>query len=448
MKVGILSINMYTSDLNWASRIHSYAFQQFLDQHGIDNVIIDYKPNYCNQKFDSRHPFNYYVEHPRKDPNEQEAVLAKWQLLYQEREERYDRIQAFIDRYYRKTDQWYDPNRLDTMDPGCDIYVVATDVVWDYRKPDFGFDRGFFLQSKCMEGKGKIAFSVSRGGGGATFPPEQIQGIDYISLRERTLYEFVRDDCNTPAALTLDPVFLQDAEFYEPLCKKPEESGYVLLYEVMKNSPGLVNRAEKYAREHHLQLIELSEFMAHRYMPVGTEHPVKYGLGIEDWLGYLKYADCVFTNSFHGLSFCLIFQKQFYVGGRPHFEKGTWLLEIFGLTDRWIKAGQPLATGLIDYGPVEELRVKYKERSAQYILDAIEEVSWRLEHPEEAKQTPKKELKGIEDMVPTPPSKPEPKSEPAPKQEPKPQPEPAPKPPQKPKPLWKRALRKVKRLLS
>ena len=36
MKIGIISINAHTKVLNFASPLHSYAFQQFLKMHGYD----------------------------------------------------------------------------------------------------------------------------------------------------------------------------------------------------------------------------------------------------------------------------------------------------------------------------------------------------------------------------------------------------------------------------
>ena len=58
MKIGIISINAHTKVLNFASPLHSYAFQQFLKMHGYDSVIIDYKPNYYGQ-YNPRHPLFY-----------------------------------------------------------------------------------------------------------------------------------------------------------------------------------------------------------------------------------------------------------------------------------------------------------------------------------------------------------------------------------------------------
>lgn len=56
MKIGIISINMYCKGLNYACPLHSWAFQQFLAQHGIDGTIIDYKPDYYGRNYDLRHP--------------------------------------------------------------------------------------------------------------------------------------------------------------------------------------------------------------------------------------------------------------------------------------------------------------------------------------------------------------------------------------------------------
>ena len=83
MKIGILSINAYTTVLNYASPLHSYAFQQFLDQNGIDNVIVDYRPKWWNEFFDQRvyDPYQYYLDHPLEDDEAQKQMLDKWERL-------------------------------------------------------------------------------------------------------------------------------------------------------------------------------------------------------------------------------------------------------------------------------------------------------------------------------------------------------------------------------
>lgn len=110
MKIGIISINMYSKGLNFACPLHTWAFQQLLFQHGIDNEIINYKPVYYND-FDLKHPADYYDKLYRsmekQDGEDKEEKLKElaykrdsYKELYCEREIRYDKFQKFIDKFY------------------------------------------------------------------------------------------------------------------------------------------------------------------------------------------------------------------------------------------------------------------------------------------------------------------------------------------------------------
>lgn len=408
MKIGIISINAHTKVLNFASPLHSYVFQQFLNQHGIDNVIIDYKPCYYG-KFDVRHPYDYYLEHPDSNEAKQARLLDRWKLLYEEREKRFDLIEEFIQKNYVKTSRCFDQNVLDKVDPKCDIYMCVTDVIWKYN-PKTGFDRGYFLAGKKMEGKGKIAYAASRGAKGytveqAAYFRELIAPFDYISVREQSLCDYVNQEGKKEAQLVVDPVFLQEKEFYQNLSKKPPHEKYVLIYTVMENARPLVETAVRFAQERNLKVIELSEDIHNRNYPEGTSHEVIYGIGIEDWLGYMEHAEYIFTNSFHCCCFSIILQKEFYAGPRSG-DKVDWVLELFGLKDRKIVPGKPFAQGKIDFEKVEILRKRYKAISEKYVLDAIHNVSFRIRHPRMNRWISKfrkpKSLRGIqkEDMKP------------------------------------------------
>lgn len=378
MKVGILSLNMYTTDLNPACRVHSYAFQKFLDKNGVDNVIVDYFPQHCNAKFDMRHPYDYYIAHPKKDEKEQAKALKKWERLYGEREIRADATQRFIDMHLRKTDKKYTVKSLEKEDPGCDIYIAATDVLWKYRNKGIGFDPVFFLRSKCMQGKGKIAFSVSYGG--KEYDEEKIrqvrewtEGIDFVSTREKYLYDLYTRTFGRNAAITLDPVFLHDKDFYMPIAKMPaEDEGkkYVFVYNVIKNSKNILESAVRFAEQRGLEVIEMSDFPENVNFPEGTTHKVTYKPGVEEWLGYINNAEYVFTNSFHCCCFSIIFGKQFYAGNRLG-TKVQWLLRVFGLENRWVEKDEIPDGKEINYHEVEALRRKYQKQTGDFILGAI-----------------------------------------------------------------------------
>ena len=307
MKIGLIGINMYSKYLNFACGLHVWAFQQFLLQHGIEAVIVDYKPVYFDN-FDLRCPLKYYRRKLRKKKREialteeeQEQkkqsldnlreITNQWKALREEREVRYDKFQAFIDTHYLKTEEEYDSDLLEIKDPGFDCYICVTDVIWK-TLPSYMYDRGFFLASKAMEGKAKISYAVSRGVP-KPYTQEQkdlffyyVNDIDDISVREKSLKDFLEENSPKKAELVLDPVLLQDKAFWQRFSVKPEEQGYVLLYYVMEQAADTIKRAVEYAKKHDLPIVELSDrpIKGGRIKDEGVKHIAKYDIGMEEWL--------------------------------------------------------------------------------------------------------------------------------------------------------------------
>ena len=392
VKVGIISINAHTKVLNFASPLHSYAFQQFLTQNGVDSVIIDYKPNYYGE-FNPRHPYFYYRTHKSQDKARQKSLEHKWLKLFIARQVRFDKFQRFIDKYYVTTDKCYNHKLLDTEDLGLDCYICATDVIWKCNK-NAGFDRGFFLACDSMKGKHKIAYAASRGP--SQYTPEQeklflsyIEPFDHISVREKSLGEYIESVSDIKTTHVLDPVLLHEKSFYEPIIKRPKrKKGYVLLYVVMEKANPLIRLAVKFAKERGLEVIELSENMEDAKIPKGTHHKVVYNIGIEEWLGYMDEAEYIFTNSFHATCFSILFHKQFFVGKR-NGDKIVSVMEMFGLSGRTIAEcfdGHKCVVGDIDFAPVDELRRKYMKESSQFLLDAIRDVEEKVEAEKKDKE--------------------------------------------------------------
>lgn len=388
MNIGLISINMYTKGLNFACPLHTFAFQQFLRDNGVETTIIDYKPVYYGN-FDLRHPADFYERlcaHRERTGNldridELRSKRDGYRALYHEREVRYDKFQKFIDEHYVKTDACYDSDLLEVRDPGFDCYICVTDVIWK-KEPQKGFDRGFFLASKAMEGKKKIAYAASRGVFFAEnkHDEEQFFGylsdIDYIGVREESLKDYIENHMDKDVSLVLDPVMLNDRSLYDDMAVKPEEEGYLFVYYVMEQAEDTLEQAAAYARAHNLKIVEATD----RPIPQGKLSKYKdldvtyrYDIGIEEWLGYFKYADVVFTNSFHASCFSILFEKEFYVGSR-NGDKVTNVLKQFGLENRRFNKDTnlldpPLAP--IDYETVGAILRAKRQESSDFILNAI-----------------------------------------------------------------------------
>ena len=401
MKVGLISINSHTKVLNFASPLHTYAFQQFLFANGIDNVIIDYEPCYRGA-LDIRHPYDYWMEHPSSNEKKQKANEKTWKLLYKDREERFDKFQKFIDDNYVQTKECYTQEKLDEKDVGCDIYMCVTDVIWKYN-PNNGFDRGFFLACKTMEGKGKIAYAASRGVKGYTIEQAlevngYLSSFNYIACREKSLADFVNKQTTSKASIVLDPVFLQPRDFYEKMCIEPEEKDYILIYAVMEKAGSLVEEALRLAQEKKMVVVDISDDKTILYHSPNGERITKYNIGVEEWLGYLKNASYIFTNSFHCCCFSIIFNKEFYVGKR-NGDKVDFVLQLFGLSWRRIQKGMKYDQKRIDYGPINALKEQYVEQSKKFVLEAIRRTAEECEKPRTFLKKlffQKKRLTGIE----------------------------------------------------
>lgn len=421
MKVGIISINMYSKGLNFACPLHTYAFQQFLIKNGIDCTVIDYIPVYFDN-FDMEHPSDYYKmlydrcvtrltgDKEKDAPTKQKMRRYKhkhkaWGSLAGERITRYRKMQNFIDQHYIKTEQCYNSDLLEVQDPGFDCYICATDVIWK-NQPDFGFDRGFFLGSTCMEQKWKFAYSASRGAYVARDDEEKdlffyyLNDFDAISVRESTLKKYLEENSSLNVTHVLDPVLMHDAEFYDQIAVKPPEEHYVLLYYVMEKANDTIQHAVNFAKRHHMKIIEITD------NPVkggklseypGVDYTFHFDIGIEDWIGYIKFADYIFTNSFHGCCLSLLYEKNFYIGFRKSSDKVNDLMETFGLFSRYLpespenapEPGLPVRVQSklekhlgkylpalfrekpMDYTDIREILKKRRKESEDFILSAI-----------------------------------------------------------------------------
>ena len=132
-----------------------------------------------------------------------------------------------------------------------------------------------------------------------------------------------------------------------------------------------------YAKFHKLKIVELNCLPTKGGLIPDqneVERIYRYDVGPDEWLGYLKYAECVFTNSFHATCFSILFEKKFFVGTR-HGDKITNLLEKLGLAQRKIYKGNPVlkaAVGKIRYNlPGRILRKAAKVMGAEGIRERL-----------------------------------------------------------------------------
>lgn len=365
MKVGIISINKYAKHLNYGAALHSYAFQKYLDKHGIDNVIIDYFPRFMK---------GYSLKYPviSKQPKEQIRRSLFWLVSFFPNIKKYKKFQRFFEKHYRMTKCQYTEAILRNAQFDFDTIICESDVIWSPHSTQ-GFDNGFFCNLPSFQGLNKISYAACIGYTNFSEKRQErfrelLKNFDAISVREIQGTEFTQQFTDQKVYNVLDPTLMLDAEDYEDIVIPPKETGYVLVYNCLKNNKKMLRDAKKTAKEKGLKVIEISVYYYNFYM-----NKVKTTIGIEEFLGYFKNADYVFTNAFHGVCFSLIYKKNFYTYARGTKDsRVTSILHLLELDSKFLQNDQELpALEDIDYEKVYRNLERERKSSSDFLFSAL-----------------------------------------------------------------------------
>lgn len=377
-RIGIVSYNIHSIHLNYGAVLHSYAFQQYLKKRGVGSVILNYKPIGHFDHYSMRFPIlNYRGGLDRRKIYEH---LRSWSFGFRSNLRKYRKFQCFFRDHYVATKRQYSYaqlmklNRLE--DWNLRVWVCESDVIWKLYKRK-GFDDIFFLNAPFMQESRKVAYAPSMGSKPLSDEEKSrfkmlTAPFDAISCRERESADYVSSILNREISFVLDPVFLLGVEDYEKILIPPQERHYLLIYCCIKDDKAMIEQAQKVANELGLQIIEISTFDYHRFK---FGHVVRSDAGIEEFLGYFKYADFVVSNSFHGLCFSVFFQKQFFAFQRDNTDyRMQCLAREMGCLERLIPCNDkriPKNYNDIDFSLVEKRQLELLKTSEDYIQNNI-----------------------------------------------------------------------------
>ena len=118
-----------------------------------------------------------------------------------------------------------------------------------------------------------------------------------------------------------------------------------------------MDEVNKFAKEKKLEVITLLGSATH----FDTEEEITTA-GPFEFLTLVKNAQYVFSSSFHGLAFSLIFNKELFVSFKTNSSRVKSLLALLGISERFVEPSSVIPSNIpmIDYNSVnvklEELR--------------------------------------------------------------------------------------------
>lgn len=329
MKVAILTLPLHT---NYGGILQCYALQTVLQRMGHDvKVLTKYQ-----------YGLSYYWIYPL-------AVckrLIKRYILGKDIDilrAPHESIRKNTDRFIRQYINKYKfRNWTSNIAEKFDAIIVGSDQIWrpEYFQPIEIAFLSFLGDSKIK----RISYAASFGVDKCEYTKEELNNcslllkkFNAVSVRENSGVKLCSNYFGVNAVQMLDPTLLLSADDYKTLIDnvitKPS-NGNMLVY-VLDKTKEKINLVDRIATKKGLTPFWLDSPGEHK-----NNFPLKeqVKMPVEQWLRSFMDAEFVFTDSFHGCIFSIIFQKQFLAIGNK--ERGISrfysLLEIFSLMDRLI----------------------------------------------------------------------------------------------------------------
>lgn len=278
----------------------------------------------------------------------------------------------FVDNHIQRRFLSYNEMKSYARSDECHKLVCGSDQVWC--STTLYVDPLMYLRF-APKGK-RVAYAPSIG---RSYIPKYnrsvmrkyISEIDQVSIRESEGARLVCELTGKNVPVVVDPTLLLGKEHWENIAVPSEKSNYILCYFLSDVSECVQKEIIKLAKEHGKNVVGLKTRLPDVENAVGVEYP---DAGPAEFLGLVRDADLVITDSYHGMLFSLIFERQFYSVHRQSkdYDQSTRqrsVLEKLGINERYVI--DEFGDGEIDYDKVNGILNLEINESIKYLDNAL-----------------------------------------------------------------------------
>lgn len=260
-----------------------------------------------------------------------------------------------------------------------DALIVGSDQVWRYQYINDGHYSVFFNDIDVDFPLKKISYAASFGKDDWEAPTELakvaslLKKFNAISVREDTAISLCKDSFGIESVKhVVDPTMLVGAAFYDKFLihfvptKQKTFVSYIL--DESEDTQKILAIVKSNLASQDLPYLQVNAAKIHN----------KKCLSVEAWLGYIKNADFVLTDSFHGMVFSILFNRQFLVIGNHSrgIARFISLLKLLGIENRLLTSCsdsniRKLMQQKIPYDDVSLSLSKFVSASKRFLNDAL-----------------------------------------------------------------------------
>lgn len=368
MKIGILTLPFNN---NYGGYLQAYALMTILKREGHEVELIYRRHN--------RIPIPLSKKITISLKNIVKVLIGRKVASIIPNEEKTFRFQGasmmpFLDNYITpKSKPLYSSLEFNEYVTGrYDVVVVGSDQVW---RPEYGPNiRDYFFCGIQDENLIRLSYAASFGTDKPLFTEEDrkacgnaLEKFNAISVREESGLELLNNICyrfRSIPQLVLDPTLLLYANDYNLIIPKGETPSkdkvfcYVLDTDFEKEK--IIDLVCEKRHKARYEISDIQQSNAH--LP-----------SIELWLAAIRDSDFVVTDSFHGMVFSVIFQKDFIIC--PNMKRGvdrfTSFLKQLNLEGRIVETIDQLKLTPINWEKVKDVLEEKRKISFEFIKGVL-----------------------------------------------------------------------------
>lgn len=347
MKIGIVT---YHRTLNYGAVMQSLATRFVLEEMGHEVYYVDYLPSHIK---DSYKIFSY-SRFKNATFRRKFGILRSLLRDFASKKRRKDEFRIFFKKYV------YPYCR--PVDESYGVVIYGSDQIWRKQKPFGKYDVFYFGKNEIKTSHG-ISYAASMG----ILPDNDadkekvkklVSHLEKISVREEGLQRLLQSLGFADVTLSLDPTLLLTSEQWDIHLPTEKYRGdkYALVY-IMGGNAFDIKAIKKFADSKGLKMIVLRGYATTKE----TETNIT-SAGPLEFVRLIKNAEYVFSASFHGLAFSIIYGKQFFTSFNSNAGRAESLLNQLEIKGRLLppKSSIPQDVPPIDYkevrGRLESLR--------------------------------------------------------------------------------------------
>ncbi len=371
MKIAIITTS-YAN--NYGAQLQTYALQRYLNENmGHDAITLDYRPPWCKNPWQTLpHPKNFKV-----------LLMNVYTVVkfknYIRTKKRAQANRLFSKKHIKLSNVYTSAKELQNCKDEYDCLICGSDQIWnvDLRENKMPHPEFFLQFAKDWENVRKVAYAPSVTDtipeGSKEILKQYLEIFDALSIRELSDVEPVQKLTDKKVHQVVDPVFLLSPEQWSNIATQPKVEGkYILCY--------FLSYGNSY--EHVKKIREMTGYKVvnlniNRNDGLDSDEII-WDAGADDFIGLIKNAEFICTNSFHCTAFSIIFRKNFIVvPKRKSNSRMETLQTIFGIDDRfvseeWLETLTPEKL-CVDYSIIDTKFQNKIEESVKYLKDALYE---------------------------------------------------------------------------